>query len=293
VGILIAIVVGLAAVIWLTRPQAPDPAKLPPPEMGPDTVQAAPADALGASATAEPVLNTASAPASSAAASKIAFEDDSLSFSAAMPEGPAGDPVLTYLRKDAEGYLAMLKTNARADFNRLKKAGSKPNPWEVRIKWAYTAKAGNIVSLAGEASEYNGGAHPVLAFDTFIGRVTGEKLEMDEMLILKRSPSPAMIIAICEALKTAKTSKIKTATIFDEPIVCAGPDANAKTDIAKIALAPSNHPDRFGGLYAYYEPYSVGAYSEGAYKLTVQQEVFAEDLKPEFKQLFAGEAPVL
>jgi hypothetical protein len=296
---LAVVFLGLAVVIWLTRPQAEDPANLPPPEMGPDTARATPANptdiASAGPATAAMTAAPANPTVSTASASqpKVAFEDESLSFSAAMPEGPVDDPVLVYLREDAQSYLAKVKTNARADFNRLKKAGTKPEPWEVRIKWGYTAKADGIVSLAGEASEYNGGAHPMLMFDTFIGRNTGEKMKLDDMLILKRAPSPAMTIAICEALKAAKASRIKTATIFDEPIVCAGPDANAKTEVAKIALAPSSEPDRFGGVYAYYEPYAVGAYSEGAYKLTVQQDVFAEDLKPEFKKLFAGEAPAL
>ncbi len=293
--VVVALLIAAAAAIWLTRPQGAD-ANAPPPEMGPDTGSlspAAPATAsqlatTAAAATADPLVSTASAgPAT------VAFEDESLSFSVSLPAGPANDPALVYLREDSENYLAKVKANARADFDRLKKTGVKPEPWEVRVKWNYTAKAGGIVSLAGEASEYNGGAHPMLMFDTYIGRNTGEKLEIDDMLILKRSPSPAMTIAICEALKVAKTSKIKSPTIFDEPIVCVGPDANAKTDVAEIALAPSNHPDRFGGVYAYYEPYAVGAYSEGPYRLTVQQEIFAEDLRPEFKKLFAGEAPVL
>ena len=87
--------------------------------------------------------------------------------------------------------------------------------------------------------------------------------------------------------------RIKSATINDEPIACAGASANAKTEGAKLALAPSNQTGKFGGVYAYYEPYAVGPYAEGGYRLTVQQEIFAEDLKPEFKPLFGGAAPVL
>lgn len=290
IAAVVALLIAAAAAIWLTRPQGADP-NATPPEMGPDMASAAPADqaTLATAATkADPVFSAASATQTT-----VAFEDESLSFSVALPAGPENDPVLTHLREDSESYLVKVKANARADFNRLKASGVKPYPWEVRAKWTYTARAGDIVSLVGESSEYNGGAHPMLMFDTYIGRSTGEQLKMDDMLIFKRSPSPAMIIAICEALKAAKTSKVKSATIFDEPIVCAGPEANAKTDVAKIALAPSNQPDRFGGLYAYYEPYAVGAYSEGPYRLTVQQEIFAEDLKPEFRKLFAGEAPVL
>jgi hypothetical protein len=116
---------------------------------------------------------------------------------------------------------------------------------------------------------------------------------MSDILLAKASPSPAITIAICEALKTAKQARVKAATIFDEPIVCVGSSANAKTEEAKIALAPSNQPGKFGGLYVYYDPYVVGAYSEGGYRLTVQQEVLAEDLRPQFKALFGGEAPPL
>jgi len=298
IAVVVAVLVVLAAAIWFTRAKSED-ADTPTPEMGPDMAQTAPGSPDGMATASAQSFQTASdtgdlvVSTASAGPSKIAFEDESLSFSAALPDGPANDPVLTYLREDAQAYLAKMKVNARADYDRLKKAGTKPNPWEVHIKWGYTARADGIVSLAGEASEYNGGAHPMLVFDTHIARTSGQRLQIEDMLLAKRSPSPAMTIAICEALKTAKTAKIKSVTIFDEPIVCAGPDANAKTDAAKIALAPSNKPDRFGGLYAYYDPYTVGAYSEGPYRLTVQQEVFAEDLKPEFKALFAGEAPVL
>lgn len=223
--------------------------------------------------------------------STVAFSDDSLSFAAALPTAPANDPVVADLRREAESYLASVKRNARADFDRLKRSGDQPNPWEVRVRWKYTAQAGDIVSLAGEASEYNGGAHPMQRFDTHIARTDGEELSIDSMLLPKRSPSPAMTIAICEALKAAKQETIKSATIFDEPIVCAGPEANAKTEAAKLALAPSDQPDKFGGVYVFYEPYVVGAYAEGPYILTVQQGVFAEDLKEDFKALFAGDAP--
>jgi hypothetical protein len=224
----------------------------------------------------------------------VSFADPALMFHAVLPDGPANDPVLTFLRGDAERYLARIKTNATADHDRLKREGVNAPPWEVKIRWNYTARAGDIVSLAGEASEYTGGAHPMLYFDTHIAHAdSGDKVAMADMLIIKRSPSPAMQIAICEALKIEKEKRIKSATIFDEPIVCAGAQANAKTEAALLALAPSNEPDKFGGVYAYYPPYAVGSNAEGAYRLTVQQSIFAEDLKPDYKPLFAGEAPPL
>jgi hypothetical protein len=238
------------------------------------------------SASTDPVVSPASA-----GDPGIHFRDASLAFAAMFPDAPASDPVIADLRRDAQGYLAQLKTNARADFERMKKAGFEPRPWDIQIRWKYSAKAGDIVSLIGEASEYTGGAHPSQRFDTHIARTNGSEIDFGNMLVAKRSPSPALTIAICEALKTAKTAKIKSATILDEPIVCVGPMANARTEDAKLVLAPSNEAEKFGGVYVYYEAYAVGAYAEGPYVLTVQQEIFADDLRPEFKALFGGEAP--
>jgi hypothetical protein len=238
------------------------------------------------SASSDPVATPASA-----GNANIRFEDASLSFAADFPDAPPNDPVIADLRREAEGYLVQLKTNARADFDRMKKAGHEPRPWDIRVRWSYTARAGDLVSLLGEASEYTGGAHPNHRFDAHIARTNGDRIEFHDMLVAQRSPSPAMTIAVCEALKTAKLAKIKSATILDEPIVCVGPNANAKIEEARIVLAPSNEANKFGGIYAYYEPYAVGAYAEGPFVLTIQQEIFAEDLRPEFRPLFGGDAP--
>jgi len=54
-------------------------------------------------------------------------------------------------------------------------------------------------------------------------------------------------------------------------------------------LAPSTQPDKFGGAYIYYRPDSVGPYAEGSYDFVIPQSVFAADLRPAYKPLFAGE----
>jgi hypothetical protein len=258
-----------------------------------EAATAVPSQTTDAITPAEPAGSTADPVASPASVgdADITFADPSLIFAATFPAAPADDPVVVDLREDAERYLVSLKAKARADFDRAKKAGQTPRPWDVRVRWRYTAKAGDIVSLIGELSEYTGGAHPNMRFETRIARASGAGIAFNDMLVAQRSPSPAAVIAICEALKAAKIEKIKSATILDEPIVCVGASANAKTEAARIALAPSSEPSKFGGVYAYYEPYAVGAYAEGPYVLTIQQEIFAEDLRPEFKPLFGGEAP--
>jgi hypothetical protein len=99
------------------------------------------------------------------------------------------------------------------------------------------------------------------------------------------------VAGVCEALKTAKQARIKSATIFDEPISCVGPANNIRLEDARLALAPSSSPGLFGGIYVYYAPEIIGTLAEGDYRLVVQQEVFAADLRPAFRALFAGTAP--
>lgn len=258
----------------------------PAPELGPDTASASPTHFQAPGK--DPIVSAASADAAT-----INFEAEFLSFAAVLPDAPPADPVVAELRKEAENYLASLKKTASADFERQKAVRAHPFAWNIRIRWDYTAKADQIVSLAGQSEEFTGGAHPIQRFDTRIARTDGQTLQVADMFPANRATSPAMTIAICEALKAAKMRKIDSPTIMGEPIVCAGPGANVKAEDAKLALAPSSQPDRFGGLYVYYEPYAVGAYAEGPYRLTVQQAVFADDLKPEFKSLFSGEAPEL
>jgi hypothetical protein len=157
------------------------------------------------------------------------------------------------------------------------------------INWEYSAKSGDIVSLVGSAYEFTGGAHGNSQFDTHVARTGGTVLKVADML--QGGITPALVIGICEALKVEKVKRINSATVYDDPVNCVGPDANVKIEEAKLALASSSDANKFGGVLVYWGPYSVGPYVEGPYEVVVQQEVFAQDLKPEFKALFGGTAP--
>jgi hypothetical protein len=290
---IVAAIVLFAVIVFMVVSQPIDDAdEGPPPELGPDMGQVAPPRQLASPDGLVQPAQLTTPPAASIG--DFAYEDESLSFKVKMPAGSPTDPVRRWLLADAESYLSSTKPNARADLERMKRAGAPPQQWQISITWSYTAKAGSLVSLLGVSEEYTGGAHPVQHFDTIIANPqTGERLTMPDVLLRERSPSPAMTIGICEALKAAKMKRIGSATIMDDPIVCVGGNANAKTADAQIALAPSSEPGKFGGVYAYYEPYDVGPYAEGGYRLTVQQGVFAEDIRAQYRNLFAGEAPVV
>lgn len=253
------------------------------------TAQFGQTDAPLSGQQAPPPADVASALSSDGTAVK--FSDETLTFEASFPAGPANDPVLSVIRNDALTFLAAKKSQARATYDDFKKegVGSPMWPWEVMIGWDYTAKAGDIVSLAGSAYEFSGGAHGNTQFDTHVARTSGAPLKVLDML--QGGITPALVIGICEALKAEKVRHIGSATVYDDPISCAGPNANVKIEAAKLALAPSSETGKFGGILVYWNPYEVGPYVEGPYEIVVQQEVFAMDLKPEFKPLFGGAAP--
>ncbi|HOY77299.1 MAG TPA: DUF4163 domain-containing protein [Hyphomonadaceae bacterium] len=227
----------------------------------------------------------------SADGGSVNFKDETLTFDATFPPGPANDPALTAIRNDALTFLASRKAQARATFDEMKKEGNTGPawPWEVMIGWEYTARAGDIISLAGSAFEFSGGAHGNVQFDTHVARTSGAALKVGDML--QGGITPALVIGMCEALKVEKVKRIGAATVYDDAVNCAGPNANVKIEEAKLALASSSENNKFGGILVYWGPYAVGPYVEGPYEVVVQQEVFAQDLRPEFKPLFGGTAP--
>lgn len=294
-GLCLAVLIGGGALILLTRSPSLSSDRAPSQSSKAET----PAGSIPATTLPEAREELAT-PASSngdgaitasAETNALSFADETLTYSLVLPYTPANDPVVAHLRNEGQSYLASKQAEARKAYEIFKKdrTGSPTFPWELMITWAYTAKAGDIVSLLGVAYEFTGGAHGMTSFDTRIARKNGQEIQLNQLL--SGGLSPVMVIALCEALKKAKIERINAPTVFDEPIVCTGPNENVKLDRTKFALAPSDQPGRFGGLYAYYGPYEVGPYAEGAYTLVIQQEVFAQDIAAEFKPLFAGIAP--
>lgn len=230
-----------------------------------------------------------SAPGEVNAPGALAFANADLEFSAALPSDPSYGPIIARLHKEAEDFLARVKVEAREGQADARANGAPAYPWEYKLDWKVLGRSGDLVSLVGSLYQFTGGAHGLGATDTRIASIkTGDELAFSDMMRFGKTPSPAVVIATCEALKAEKMARIQSATIFDEPVVCAGPSANVRLEDAKIALAPSTIEGKFGGIYVYFDAYAVGAYAEGAYALAVSHDVFSEDLKGTFKGLFDG-----
>ncbi|MBU6319256.1 MAG: hypothetical protein KGS00_06350 [Alphaproteobacteria bacterium] len=292
-GVIIGLGAGAAAVVagiaLIGGPSADRPGGATGPVSSPPSEAGSGAAPTGEDSLIQPAQ--ANAPLAPGAAD-ISFEDETLVFRADFPAGAGNDLILRSLRDEAQDYLDRMKSSARTEFERAAREGDVSRPWSVSVAWRVTARGGGLISLAGQAIEDTGGAHPSLAFDARTGRsATGEKIGIEDMLIPERSPSPALVIAVCEALKAEKSRTIGSATIFDEPIVCAGSSANLSLEDAQISLASSDQEGRFGGLHVEFPPYAVGSWAEGPYRLIIQQSVFADDLRAEYRALFSGTAP--
>lgn len=252
------------------------------------SVQPPGSDPLVSAQSVSPETPVPPQPGTATAPGAIAFADKTLAFSAALPQGDPNDPILAKLRKEAEDLLAATKKEAAAAFAE-RGPGDLQIGWEYQLEWKTLARAGDLVSLVGTLYQFTGGAHGLGSTDTRIANAkTGEEMDFPAMLRFGKGFSPAVVIATCEALKKEKLSRIESATVMDEPIICAGPNANMRMEDASIGLAPSTVAGKFGGLYVYFDPYAVGAYAEGSYEVAIPHEVFVEDLKPPFKELFAG-----
>lgn len=227
-------------------------------------------------------------------ANAITHESEELAFSLELPSEADAGPIVATLRKESEDAYATTLKEARNLHAEAKADGHSAIAWEYQVSWSVLASSGEFVSLVGTLYQFSGGAHGLASTDTRLANIkTGAETDFPSMLRLGKTVSPALVIAACEAVKTAKMERIQSATVLDEPIVCAGPNANVKLEDGHIALAPSTVQGKFGGIYVYFDPYAVGSYAEGPYQIVIQHDVFAEDLKPEFKALFAGSAPAL
>ncbi len=213
----------------------------------------------------------------------ITHDSDALTFSARFPQHPEMRLVTAALRAEASDYLDRARREARDD-------EAANQQWEVNIAWTTIATAGGYASMLGRSYEYRGGAHPIQLVDTrLMSLQDGQEIALADFFLSRAWPTPAVAIAVCEELKKAKTRSVGAPTVFDEPIICAGPRNNLKMDEARLAFAASRSSSGFGGLHVLYQPYAVGSYAEGGYELTIPADVFREDLRKEYQGLFSGD----
>ncbi len=223
-------------------------------------------------------------------ADNMRLDTPHLSFSAAFPAGAHEQPAYQSIMTRMSKYRDKLSADAATEADIANQAGVEFRPWEIDIQFTETARTGDFVSMIGQEYANTGGAHPNTDFMGVVANTkTGEPISISDMFLPRRENSPALMVGVCEALKTVKTDRIGFAEVHGEEIDCGSPDFLNRLSGSETTLAPSTDPEKAGGFQMYFAPYSVGAYAEGPYMVTVGHYVFANDLRPEYKALFGGE----
>ncbi len=214
-----------------------------------------------------------------------------IEFEARFPTGSSEEPAYLPIMKKIGSYRDRLKADAIEAKETALANDLTFHPWDVDIQFAEIQRSGNIVSAKGREYSYTGGAHPNLNWQGLIAEIdTGKSINLENLFHPRIGISPALAIAACEQLKQAKIERIGETTIDGEPIECASNRMKERIFGAEIALTSSDIDQKFGGILFMFAPYTLGPYVEGPYTIIVEQEIFHLDLRPEYQELFGGNA---
>lgn len=221
------------------------------------------------------------------------FSGESLEFEARFPNGSTDAPAFRKLMLDMKDYRESLRGQANLEMNSMKAEGFDWRPWSYDIIYIELAQTDQFISIVGREWSMTGGAHGNVDFDGVVANIeTGEEVELTSLFESNVASSSALTNGICTALKSAKMEKIGDANIYGAPMECDDDSVRKSLAGAELTLAPSTEAGKFGGIVALYAPYVVGPYAEGPYVVTVSHEVFSDDLRSEYKDLFGG-APTI
>ncbi|KCZ90677.1 DUF3298 and DUF4163 domain-containing protein [Hyphomonas johnsonii] len=164
-------------------------------------------------------------------------------------------------------------------------------PFSLTIKWSLVAEAGDLISIEGFTGAYSGGAHGNYYTDARIHDVTtGRELTLRDLLtdpVATVSANLPLIYADIADKRVAAAGDAKSREVFRAESADAISD-NSILD-GEVGLAASTEAGKFGGYTVHFAPYEIGSFAEGAYRITVPQAAFHDGLKPEYRDLFAGE----
>lgn len=146
---------------------------------------------------------------------------------------------------------------------------------------------GRLISVEIVDFLYEGGAHPISLREALIWDAASKQAVGLDALFGATSP-PAVLVEAWRAVARAEQRQRFAAQGDDG--WAQNREAVAKTlDAAPVVLAASTEPGKAGGLIFLHDPYKLGPYVHGPYRLTIPQAAFAEALSPAYRSYFAGE----
>lgn len=152
-----------------------------------------------------------------------------------------------------------------------------------RVRYEMAGETGRLVSLIRRDDRDTGGAHP-LSTETGViwDQRTKQRLPVSSLLRPDADPGP-LDRALCKAVKAAKAEREGAASLDGQTWRC------PSLSQTQAALAPSTAQDKAGGLVVLVNPYEVGPYAEGGYRILLPASDFRKALRRGYAAEFAGE----
>lgn len=203
-----------------------------------------------------------------------------------------------HVRVMSEAAMAEMARTAEEDHANWQEAGEdwEWRPYDIGWTWEIVWSDETRVSVLQSWYEYTGGAHPNHGSGSILWDVPSQHVvTLPELFTDGADGSPAML-ALLDAVNTGLVAqkRRRLGESFDETdqAMWTGALTPSAESLGVFTLAPSTRGDQSGGLIFHFDPYAVGPYAEGSYRIPVAQSVFAPYLATEWQGVFAGELNV-
>ena len=247
----------------------------------PDPATAAPAPAPASAGT-----TVAGAASTASGARSVAEETDNFVFDYSYP-AEAGDlpGIAALLDRRLERSREQIARQATVARKERRDAGFPFNKFSRSMEWKVVANLPGWISLSGEWSTYEGGAHGMYGVESLVwNKRTDEAGKGIDLFTSPRALGEALGARYCDALNAERVKKGSPALQEDsESVFPACPSMEELT-----VLVGSSDGRTFDRLTLYAGPYIAGAYAEGAYEVDLDvDDAVLEVVKPEYRKSFS------
>lgn len=260
-------------------------------ESAPDAASDAP-DIATAEQSASPDAAARRGPAE---VENIEASTDAYSYETVFDDGLSQYPGLyEHVRAMSEEAMQAMASTASDDYANWQ-SGEQAwewRPYDIGWTWEIVWSDETRVSVLQSWYEYTGGAHPNHGTGSALWLVPEQRtIGLPDLFTDGSEGSPVMLVlldAIRADLIDQKQRRLGDVYNAEQDEMWLGDLAPRADSFGAFTLAPSSEGERAGGLIFHFDPYAVGAYAEGDYRVLVPQSVFREYLTAEWQGVFAG-----
>ena len=201
----------------------------------------------------------------------------------------AFDPEVAQMLAD-EGVREALSFAKEASAEKTQQDNEFFRPWALGLDWELVAEAGDIGAVEITTYMETGGAHPNTFSETRIYRKGGQIMSARDFFSDPDSAEATLSELVRKRLMAARMERV--GDFMSEAEAAESVDGVLGEGLYRNlepGLAGSAEAGRIGGLKIHIDPYVIGPYAEGAYDITVPQAEFRDLIRPEYRDLFAGE----